>query len=283
MEFRGWRRYSLRLEDGRLALCGVRQEWKSPVFTAQCFAGPIAECPMETAEEARERSKSDEYRGWHGCGIHSFKTLGSLMWEYGRYAREVIAEVVNYGRVDEYEHGYRAEHTRILKMYLIAEKDSQADYLEALRRVLETRFGVPVVVTSLDDLIAEHAPDYRERSVYEGTMTHAFITHAATALQRMSLNQNQSVFYVQAPWYWNGAKSQWQTLANASSDTTTSPNRSQRRSGNPSPSKNPSPSTDSDIILDGKGYTLAGATKPTKKKPVEANLPANNKKWWLKR
>lgn len=288
MEFRGWRRYSLYTTTGGISLRGSREEWDSPVKTAVCIGGVISECPMETDSEFLSRMQKRGYGEasdiWHGCGVHSFKTLGAMLSEDGIYTAgvQVLAEVVNYGRVDEFENGYRAEHTRILKMYLIAEKDSQADYLEALRRILETRFGVHTLVASMDDLIAEHAPDWKPKHRIEDDFL-------GTSISSM---RNQMWQQVIVSYAFGG--NQWQTSASASSGTTTSPNRSQRRSGNPSQSKNQSPSAASGFLGQMHGLMIvdeaadsaqpeATATKPTKKKPVEAKLPGNQKKWWLNR
>ena len=277
MEFRGWRRYSLYIGGGRLTMRGVREEWKSSVKTAVCISGDIGKCPMETEHEYADRdSQRTRYvpaADWHGCGIHSFKTLGAMLTENGFVSYDgmpVCAEVVNYGRVDEFENGYRAEHTRILKMYLIAEEGSQADYLEALRRILETRFGVSTTVVSMDDLIAEHAPDYKPEEYKAGWAGHAY-----------TLVVPGSWFKTQ---WMNAGGTTWQTSASASSGTTTSQNRSRRRSGNPSQSKNQSLSFDPGGPLDSASMVIVDeAAPPTKKKPVEAKLPGNQKKWWLNR
>lgn len=149
---KGYRSYSLR--DGRLY--GVKKEWTSAVFEAECFGGDILDCPMETSEEHHARHMKDSHgiatcaswygdTCWHGCGVHSFKDEKDLIGHHMYTFPSVLAEVESYGRVDEFDTGYRSSHCRIMRMTLHHEWEDE--YANVQAQYLQTKFGVPVSTT----------------------------------------------------------------------------------------------------------------------------------------
>lgn len=193
---RGYRYFNL-TNNGILR--GMRTEWDSAVFEAKCIDGDILDCPMESFEEFRAEQKPysiDYTRRWHGCGIHSFKEMKDLVYEIDDYG--VYAEVESYGRVDEFDKGYRSQFCRIMSATFVHPDSYSQEYAEHLAKWVTLRYGVTCGVRSYSNFLEEFATI--SKPLYSGAWV-------AT----------------QGGWV-------WQTLGDASNATTTS----QSQSKNPS-------------------------------------------------
>lgn len=194
--FEGYRKFTLK--EG--VLHGIQKSWPSAVFEAECFGGDILDCPMETLEEHYQRHKVN-YSLWHGCGVHSFKDVDGINREFGINAGDITAKVFHYGRVDEFERGYRSSHCRITELTYYHDGDEA--YARHQAKWLETRYGVPCLVDKAPDPVPT---EWEFQTFINGPI-------------------------VYSGWFCNGGSISWQTSASGSSATTTSPSPSKSRSG----------------------------------------------------
>lgn len=109
------------------------QNWSGREYEATCNEGTLKEC---LTDEAWKRDKHEQ----HGCGLYSMKDA----WDNNVINSAVAAECTNLGIVTEYEHGYRAERTRIERLWLFTEEDSDPDIVQGYVASLIKRYQVPV-------------------------------------------------------------------------------------------------------------------------------------------
>jgi len=155
---RGYRRYRLVRESDSAHLHGVLIPWMSAIHSAECI-------PWKLGGNGKWKSFDDDQReglrreaaehlamddppcsSQHSCGIYMTETradLEGVVYAFG----DVEAQMIGWGRVADYERGWRVQHARIEHIWLLANHIGvNAEALEHVASQLSVRYGCLVTV-----------------------------------------------------------------------------------------------------------------------------------------
>lgn len=145
---RGWRLFKVvHDENGFAHLYGTfHQRWDSPVHTAECKSDSgdiLATLSIAIAAKPIQKSVTGDAAthlasGTCRCGVYLMKSLPADELAGTFTGSQVaVAQCVAWGTVVEHEHGWRAEHCRIERVFM----SDQNPYLISQ---LRDRYGVPI-------------------------------------------------------------------------------------------------------------------------------------------
>lgn len=155
---RGYRRYRLVRGRDSAHLHGVLIPWMSAILSAECI-------PWELGGNGRWKKFDDEQRealrrdaaehlsmatppcgSQNSCGIYITETrqqLEGAVYGFG----DVEVQMVGWGKVADYERGWRVEHARIEHIWLLANQmHLNEETLDGIVSLLGVRYGCLVTI-----------------------------------------------------------------------------------------------------------------------------------------
>ena len=155
--FRAWELGKKDNEDWILYSVTARTEWEGPVIRSD--DPPIDPRVWDrTKREYGDKSCEARERTAHvfaKAGIHAVKTLEQGQKTAKAYDVQVYGEVSLWGRVAQFEHGYRAEYCMIKKLFVVKDQimrlhhvpwKKEKEYIDAIVNSLSRRYQCDVEV-----------------------------------------------------------------------------------------------------------------------------------------
>ena len=119
-------------------LTGGHSRWESGTFDAKCQHGDLKRCLLSNHQSLSPL-----------CGIYSYKDKQQAT------PGTALAEVTNWGIVQKHTGGFKAEHTRIDRIYWFVSQDGTFFYgydrAEEAAKQLEARYDAPVVFVDVTE------------------------------------------------------------------------------------------------------------------------------------
>lgn len=160
---------------------GIQDDGETPVLTSvngsiwhnESHMTAVCRKPVEGADpgdnpklvvndEHQAPEKDCGFYGY-GCGLYAYKSLPELLWNYDPVLTEgtlVFGEVLLFGKVYEYENGYRAEHAKIARITFFKDRPVKEDLYGRLARV----YDVPAECAPMTEREVLHKNLHRARA-----------------------------------------------------------------------------------------------------------------------
>lgn len=155
---RGYRRYRLVRGRDSVHLHGVLIPWMSAIHSAECIPWKLGgngkwKTFDEGQRDALRRDAAEHLTmddppcsSQHSCGIYmtsSREELEGVVYGFG----DVEVQMVGWGKVADYERGWRVEHARIEHIWLLANHMALSEEtLTEIQSLLRVRYGCLVTI-----------------------------------------------------------------------------------------------------------------------------------------